>query len=275
MLGDNDGNEPVEGVETVEDKVAPKGGTDDDIVILAEDEPEDDDGEDDDSDEGADEAGKPAKRSRSQRYKDRIARLERELEETRQRPVRRPVPKAGDELVAPKETDFPNDYLAFDRAMRAYETKKAIRDEAQRGEEAAEAEEAQREHRLRINSYNRNLEGVKDRIPDFDKVMADARNMEVRDDVRDLILESTKGPLIAYHLAKNPDKADEINRMSATQAARAIGSLEARIRGPKANAVTAAKPSPKPPKGGAGAVQTNPDKMNNEQYRAWRAKQKD
>lgn len=266
----NGAGEPADGVaggETEEIKDPVTLADDDEVVI--------DDGDDEEADDDDGEP-KPAKRqSRSQRYKDKIARLERELEDRRM-PVRRPAPKAeGDELKEPKETDFPNDYLAYDRALRKYEMQKVLRDEAQRGDDAAQAEEAQREFRLRQASYNRHLDEVKDRIPDFDKVMADARNMEVRDDVRDLILESAKGPLMAYHLAKNPDKVDELNRMTPTAAARAIGSLEARIRGPATKAATAAKPSPKPPKGGAGTSTPNLAKgtMSNEEYRAWRAKQ--
>lgn len=273
MFGDTDGAAvPATGVDGGDTNDA---ATEKDAVTLADDDAEIEIGGDEGEDEGDDDAegeDKPRRASRSQRYKDKIARLERENEDLR-RPVRRPAPKA-DELVAPKEADFPGDYLAFDRAMRTFETKKAIREEAQRDAEAGNAAEAEREHRQRVSSYNRHLDDVKDRIPDFDRVMADARSMEVRDDVRDLILESPKGPLIAYHLAKNPDKADEINRMTPTKAAQAIGSLEARIRGPKPKAATAAKPSPKPPKGGAGTPAVNPSKIQtNDEYRAWRAKQ--
>jgi hypothetical protein len=101
--------------------------------------------------------------------------------------------------------------------------------------------------------------------------------MEIRDDVRDLLLESNKGPLIVYHLAKHPEKVAALNRMSPTAAAREVGSLEARIRGPQPKTRSKApppKPAPRGSGGGSSLGRRSPDAMSNDEYRAWRAKQK-
>jgi hypothetical protein len=114
------------------------------------------------------------------------------------------------------------------------------------------------------------LETVKDRIPDFDRVMASAGGLEIRGDLRDLILDSAKGPLLAYHLAKNPDRVADLNRMSPAAAAKEIGSLEARIRGPNPKTVTRVKTPPRAPRGGTAARAPNPADMSMEQYIAAR-----
>jgi hypothetical protein len=93
--------------------------------------------------------------------------------------------------------------------------------------------------------------------------------LDIRGDLRDLILDSSKGPLLAYHLAKNPDRVAELNRMSPQAAAKEIGSLEARIRGPKPKTVTKAKPAAKPPSGSSSRA-PDPSDMSMADYIASR-----
>lgn len=237
-----------------------------DHVTLADDEEEivvGDDDADDGEGGGEDEGGEgdEAERlSRSQRrrqaQKARMQRLERENAELRELMARgqRPAGSADDDdkdLVEPKESDFPNDYLAYERAKQQYDVRKAIRDENRRVADANRKADAERAHIAKLSAYDARLDVVKDRIPDFDDVMKAAQGREIRDDVLDLILDDKKGPLIAYHLAKNPDKVDALNRMSPVAAAREIGSLSARIRGPQSKKATTAPKPKSTPKGGS------------------------
>lgn len=250
---------------------------DDDAIVVGED-GEDDDDADEDKGEGEGEPkegeeGSKKRPSGSARLKARAARLERENAELRNRlqaPRRAPAAEADDsDLKEPKESDFPNDYLAYERALRGYETRKAIREENRRVAKEQSDDDADRAHRETVRAYNDRLETVKDRIPDFDDVMAESKGMQIRDDVLNQVLESSKGPLIAYHLAKNPDKVDALNRMSPLEAAREIGRLEARIRGPQSKKATSAKSPIRAPKGGTGgsdARPKDPDKMTMAEY---------
>lgn len=241
-----------------------------DYVTLADDDVEDDVDEEADEQDGdkgeAEDAAPPRRKSGAARAKERIQALQREIEDLRRGQVRAAPAAEDDDLKEPKEADFPNDYLAYDRAMRAYETKKAIRDEKKRDAAADAKAREETDHRTRQAGFTVRLEAVKDRIPDYDKVMAQAGRMEIRSDVRDLILDSSKGPLLAYHLAKNPDRVAELNRMSPTSAAKEIGSLEARLRGPQPKTVTKAKPAAAPPKGGQESRAPDPASMSMEQY---------
>ena len=221
---------------------------------------------------GDDEDGaRPKRRSGSQRAKARIQALQREIEALRSGQARAAPAAAGDDdLIEPKEADFPNDYLAYDRALRDYQTKRAIRDEKNRDVAANARARAESEARIRLAGYTVRLETVKDRIPDFDRVMASAGGLHLRGDLCDLILDSPKGPLLAYHLARNPDRVAELNRMSPAAAAKDIGSLEARIRGPKPRTVTRAKTPAQTPRGGSAPRAPDPAAMSMAQYIAAR-----
>ena len=223
--------------------------------------------------ETGDTAGEaPRRKPGSARLKERVRALERENEDLcRNRQAQRAPADDDGDLVEPKERDFPGDYLAYDRALRAYQTTKAIRDENRRVAARQAERAAHFEHRERVAGYNVRLETVKDRIPDFDRVMREAGRMDIRNDVRDLILDSPKGPLLAYHLARNPDKVADLNRMSAAQAAKEIGGLEARIRGPNPKTVTSAKAPPRPmPAGGTASRAPRVEAMSMEEYTAAR-----
>ena len=248
----------------------------DDTVTVADDEV--DAGDDmSDAEEGA--AGdKPARRSRSRRYKDRIARLERELAEARG--AASPVFRHGhacvendDDLVEPNARDYAHDYLAYDRALREYQTRKAVRDESHRQAERQAAEHRRIEHRERIDAYQRRLDDVRDRIPDFETAMRAQSAAAIRDDVRDLVMESPKGPLLAYYLATNPDVLDELNGMPPAAAAKTIGSLEARIRGPRPKLQTDARTSRDTPQGGASAGGKSYAEMSMDEFIAARQRE--
>ena len=256
-------------------KTTPEAETKD-FVTLADDADEQPEGEDEETEGEAEgeeaQPEKPKKPSGSARWRARAQAAEEELAEYRRTLAPRPAKTdaAGDDLKEPKESDFPNDYLAYDRALRAYETRMAIREENSRVATEQEQVNAQRAHRARLNAYNARLEDVKDRIPDYDTTLRQANDVPIRDDVRDMILDDGKGPLIAYHLAKNPEKLEALNRMTPIEAAREIGKLSVRIRGPQAKTVTQAKPPLSVPRGtGAVTGRKDPSAMSMEEYTAW------
>lgn len=217
-------------------------------------------GQNEESEEG--EGKKPEKLSRNQRKNRKLAEQAAKIKELEDRLVR--LHGGADDLALPRPEEFPDNYPAFARALRAYEVRRAVREENARGAKASEA--AAELQRVRVSAYNERLTEVKDRIPDFEETLQEARRTDIRDDVRDLILESAKGPLIAYHLAKNLDKVAELNRMPQLAAAREIGRLEARIRGPQPKRQTSAPPPLTPPRGGTGGVAKKVEHMSMDEY---------
>jgi hypothetical protein len=241
------------------------------------------DGADEEVAEDDAKARRPGRR-RNQRYRDRIAALRAELEAERRQPrppVRDSAGASGqrstgarddDDLVEPRQADFPNDDRAYDRALRDFQIRRALRDERRRDLELQARADAAAEFRDKVSGYNTRLETLKSRIPDFDETLRAAAGTEIRDDVRDLILGSAKGPLLAYYLAKHPDALDDINRMPPHEAARRIGNLEARVRGPSPATATNANVPVAPLRGGASAPRAlDPTRMSHAEYRKARA----
>jgi hypothetical protein len=217
-------------------------------------------------------SGAERNKRRLQLVQAELDRLARENEE-----LRRPKEPSKDARPGidrePTEGDFPNDYFAYERARTAWDVRQAIREETGRRHQERQ-QELQREIRAeRVEAYEENKTVVRDRIPDFDKVVSEARSMTVSDALADELLASDKPALLQYHLAKNPDQVRELNQLSGKELARAIGRLEARLHLPKPKQATEAAAPPSSVKGKA-APPFDPfktDDMN--AYAAWRKKQ--
>jgi hypothetical protein len=215
-----------------EQEAAPKGEQSDD----------DDDAETNEQDD------RPRKRSRSDRYKSRIAALAAENAELQRRLEAGEQP-SNDAPKPPKPEDFQN-YTDYEDARAAFNTQQAVN--------AALRESRKQENQTRLNEARSELveefmDGVskiKERIPDYDEVMK--ADVKIRADISDLILSSEKGPHLAYELAKgNGAKLKELNAMTPVEAARAIGRIEARLSLPTPKKQTQAPAPIKPPTGGA------------------------
>lgn len=178
----------------------------------------------------------------------------------------------------PTEADFPNDYFAYERAKTAWDVRQSVRDEIRgqiQQDRTSRAEQQRTEHqRERLMAYEDNATEARERIPDFDKVVRSATDVTLKQEVVEELLASDKSALLQYHLAKNPDKARDLNGMTGKELAREIGRLESRVHLPTPKKATEATPPPKEIKGGAAQEpdsQSGPDDMN--AYVAWRKKQ--
>lgn len=211
-------------------------------------------------DAGADDAGseeKPKKPSGSQRAKIREARLLNELSAAQQRleALERQLPKGDgakdDNDKPPREEDFNGDYLAYDRAKTAYDVRQVVREENRRLEETNRAKEQSTIERERRIAHDERVEDAREVITDYDDVMATMKGVNVRNEVIEEIISSDKSALLAYHLAKNPDKLHALNSMSSRELAREMGRLEATVKMPAAKKQTTAPAPLTPLKGGA------------------------
>ncbi|OAH19241.1 hypothetical protein AX289_31445 [Methylorubrum populi] len=217
---------------------------------------------------------KPKKRSGIQRMQDQITRLKDELAS-----VRSAAPAAGEDRAAaiekeigpaPKEEDF-KDWNDFDRAQRRYDVKLAVAEQRIADREAAsasrKAEEQAATREAAVEAFQDRLDETRGKIPDFDKALAAAKDREVKPHVTELVIESEKGGLLAYYLAKNPDVLTKLNGMSERDATKEVGRLEARLTLAKPKTATAA---PAPAKQVSGSSKpSSPDS----DLDAWLAKQ--
>lgn len=204
------------------------------------------------------EDGQPRRRKRtgSERAKRReeyllneLRERERRLEELERQSPRGDGDKAKDE--APKEEDFNGDWTAYVAARAAYEAGKAVEGRLNAREQTTAQQRQAEARRERDIAHLERIDEAKEIITDFERVMATMKGVTVREDVLEEIKSSDKSPLIAYHLAKNPDKLRELNSMSARELAREIGRLEGSLRMPAGKKQTGAPPPPTHLKGGA------------------------
>lgn len=171
----------------------------------------------------------------------------------------------------PKEEDFGGDWMAFQKAQTEWAVRQAIREERSREENLraqAKAQEAQFEL---ADEYAEHVETVRERIPDFDEVLAKASGIAISTELAEEIFSAgPKGPLISYYLAQHPDKLRELQKLSGKALAREVGRIEARVHLPQPKKATEATPPPSLPKGGA-APAFDPFKTDDmDAYVKWR-----
>jgi hypothetical protein len=221
------------------------------------DEPEVEDGEEDHDDEETElaalrgEPEKPGKLSGSARLKAKLAEAQAEIERLRQAVPKVEESKALADAVereigpAPKEADYP-DYLQFSKAETAYETMKMmVSRELKKNAERAKVETELRNNTI-VETFKDRANDVRKFVKDFDKVTQSASVSPSHPSTITLILESDKGPQLAYYLAKHPDKVHELNDMPIHRQHAEIGRLESRLSKPEPKKISKA-PAPVAP----------------------------
>lgn len=239
-----------------------------------------DDGEPGDGDEpdGEDPEDKPEpKRKRPGKYQRTVSRLEAELEQVkallRQQPAQ-PQRRAPEAARRPMQEEF-TDYTEYLRADARWEAQEATRQIIQQERQQFARTQAQRSHQEASARYAKAEDAVRAKYDDYDDVIEDGlRSVTVTSDMAQAIMGSENGPEIEYHLYTHPAEATSIAGMDPYSQVRAIGRLEAKLLTPSPKKTTTA-PKPVKPLGGTGAGgvgQTDPAKMDMEQYVAWRQK---
>ena len=129
----------------------------------------------------------------------------------------------------------------------------------------------------RAETFEERVHQARSRMQDFDTVVGQSP-VEVAAHIRESILDSDRGPELAYHLAKHPQEAQRLSSMHPLQAARELGRLEASFDTPApaepAEPAAAARPVPnappptRPAASGRTAPTTDPRRMSVEEIKA-------
>lgn len=178
-----------------------------------------------------------------------LAEKDRELEALRQASRKPDGDQSADK--PPKEEDFGGDWLAFQDAKSAYNARQAVREEFSRQRESEKAGRQADAERERDIAHLERVEDAREVIADYDKVMAGMKGVNVSPDVIREIKSSEKGAMIAYELARNPDRLMAMSQMTPMELAREMGRLEASVKLPAGKKQTTAPPPPTQLKGGA------------------------
>lgn len=229
--------------------------------------------------EGAgDEAGaegdaddKPKKLSGSRRERLRNEQLRRENEELRSRmdALERRSQAGDSEDKEPQEADFNGDIFALTEARAVWKARQMLREERQRDQQSRSQAAQTEQLREMVADHEDRVEEAREKIDDYDKVLASAKHVPVSPEVGREILSSDKSALLSYYLAKNPDKLQALNEMSGSKLAREIGRLEGMVRMPASNQKTNA-PAPITSLKGGAAPAFDPAKSSMDDYIAKR-----
>ena len=206
-------------------------------------------------------------------------RLARRVEELEQR-GRHPAPEVKEPDPRPQRSQF----VTEDDYQEALTDWKVDQKLAERQQAEQQARMQQEQQRITENWQQRVSEAA---LPDFDQVVG-AAEIELPNHLYAAIIESDVGPLVAYHLAQNPDDAAALVKMTPTQALRYLGKLEDRLeqdrdaakkpaadkKGPAPTPEKSKAPPPIDPlKNTANPVAKPTEKMTYQEYKAQRLAQ--
>ena len=180
------------------------------------------------------------------------------------------------ERVAPNEDDFDtqqeyhtaNAKYYADVSGDAAQARVAASDSANK--ETAALDQRQENLKTKKTAFEANLNGKRANFEDFEDVAYGHSFMDL--DLAEQIFEMDKGPEVAYHLGAHLDEAERIFALTPVQRARELTKLEFQVEALAPKKVSDA-PDPINPLGSSETIQTDPDKMNADEWQAWRNKQ--
>jgi len=250
--------------------------------------------------ETAEEAKPPNRRARRAADPEVQARAMRALEAEQARQAGELVklqPVEADPLLVTPNIDDYHDPEEWAKAYAAH-TEQAV---TRRFEQAEQARAQQAEHirqRTVIEAFREREEGARDRRGDYDAVVY-AEGVNISPELAEQIAISDVGPEIAYRVAQDADLMARLAEMPEVAVAREIGKLEATIAAeatpapansgptdkddPGADSVAVVAepaparrpvtnaPPPITPVGGGSAPARNPENMDYDEFKQWRA----
>jgi hypothetical protein len=123
----------------------------------------------------------------------------------------------------------------------------------------------------RMELFKERAMALADRYPDIEAKVFNDTTLPMSATMAETIMDSEKGPEIAYHLSANRELAQRIKSMSPLQAAMELGRIEANLSLPKPRTQTQAPPPPTTLSGTARSPNKNPENMSQAEYVKWRS----
>lgn len=148
-------------------------------------------------------------------------------------------------------------------ARQTIETERKARQEQETKARTSETD------RKIADAWSKGEEAFKKEAKDYDEVVAEFVESDLSDldlSARRAILESDLGQRVLYHLAKNPDEAERIAKLSPTRQVIEIGKLEDKVV-PQKKQTSA--PAPVSQVKGRSTVVGYSDNMSDADFRAW------
>lgn len=202
-----------------------------------------------------------------------------------------PEPKLSDEKYATGD----NPYERWVKDQARWEARQEFKSLSAKSNQAEQQQAEQEEEAQLFAAHNKRLEAVKGEVPDFDELVEQANENDVKipPAVGRALIELENSERVVIHLLKNPDVVEKLNNMKSVESAIAeLGRISERLiaakpkeEAPKEEAKKDDPPPPKPkpvsqapapitPVGGSSTKSAvDPEKMSMAEYNAWRDSQ--
>ena len=205
------------------------------------------------------------------KYAERQAREALEKQNAELMAMLKPAPTAQ-RTGAPRQEDF-TDYAEYVKADAVWHAKqeaqailKATLQEQSKAQQSVAQQAAEREL---ASTFTKRAAEIAKSLPDYQEVMEDADQIQVPNHVLGMIRRLDNGPLIAYHMVKNPALAERFNTEPPEMHGVIIGQLSASLKTP--SKVSNAPPPGKPAAPKSAASPSDPPE-DADAYMAWAAK---
>ena len=200
------------------------------IEVATDDKPESSNAKTDPQEAKADDSGSEPKDDRDEkgRFKgvqnriDELTRARREAEREAQYWRGLAAPEKAAKVDEKPALDGFDDYTAYVEALTGWKAARAV-------DSRMQEDSGRREQNAAAQAFQARQEDARKAIADYDAVVS-AADAPVADHVTEVLLDSAQGPQLTYHLAKNPDILESLNRMKPLQAARMLGEIEATLK---------------------------------------------
>ena len=171
--------------------------------------------------------GEEVKRKKPSGYMRKIAKLQRELAEERARNASQQPAVKTENLNKPQLTDYKT-YDEYNEALTDWKVDQKLKS---RDEEAKKQKEAEKQ-REATSTWEKKVDALGDEYADYEEVVGQYRDYHVNPAITQVLAESDIGPQLAYYLAKNPDKLEEINNKTPYAVAKEMAKIEASLNQP-------------------------------------------
>lgn len=183
--------------------------------------------------------------------------------------VKGEAPKVEAPQGPPRRDDF-QDYESYLDARADWQVSEKLKALESKAEQARQQQAiAEREA-----TWEQRQTKAAQKYEDFEEV-AFADDLPITPVMAEAMKDSDMGPDVAYFLGKNPSEAERIAKLNPAAQVREIGKIEARLESKASEPVKRPSKAPAPiePVGGGSPSSTDPAKMSQAEYEAFRAKQ--
>jgi hypothetical protein len=134
------------------------------------------------------------------------------------------------EPQGPPSLESFTDYTDYMKALADYQVKEAVKAVQAQSQQATTQQDRQTKFKTAADEFKKTT-------PDFEAVITSPSFRQTAA-VIEAIYYSTKGPQLAYYLAKNPDVTNRLNTLSPFEVALEVGRLEERLTPPQPKVIS-------------------------------------